>query len=115
MEFLIGAALLGGLFLAGMFLLAAVVLKAVFWAVTLPIRLAFRVLFFPFWLARTAFRLVRLVILAPILAVGGMLLAGVLIIAGLLAVLAPLLPIVVITLLVWLVARGVSHRPVKVS
>jgi hypothetical protein len=30
-------------------------------------------------------------------------------------VLAPLLPIVVITLLVWLVARGVSHRPVQVS
>ena len=115
MEFLIGAALVGGLLVAGILLLAAVVLKTVFWALTLPVRLVFRLLFFPFWIARTALRLVGLVILAPILAVGGVLFAGVLIITGLLAVLAPLLPIVVITFLVWLVVRGVSHRAVQVS
>jgi hypothetical protein len=115
MEFLIGTALLGGLLVAGILLLAAVVLKTVFWAVTLPVRLLLRLLFFPFRIARTALRLVWLVILAPILAVGGVLVAGVVIIAGLLAVLAPLLPIVVITFLVWLVVRGVSHRAVQVS
>jgi hypothetical protein len=111
MEFLIGAALLGGLLVAGILLLAVVVLKTVFWALTLPVRL----LFFPFWIARTALRLVGLVILAPILAVGGVLFAGVLIITGLLAVLAPLLPLVVITFFVWLVVRSVSHRAVQVS
>jgi hypothetical protein len=115
MEFLIGAALLGGLLVAGILLFAVVVLKTVFWALTLPVRLVFRLLFFPFWIARTALRLVWLVILAPILAVGGVLVAGVVIIAGLLAVLAPLLPVVVITFFVWLVVRGVSHRAVQVS
>jgi hypothetical protein len=60
-------------------------------------------------------RMAGLVILAPMLAFGGVLLAGIVIIGGLVAVLAPLLPVVVITLLIWLVVRGASRRAVPVS
>ena len=91
MGFLLGAAMLGAVAFAGIFLLIAAVLKTVFWAVTLPIRLVFSLLFFPIWLARTALRAVGLLILAPILAAGGVLVAGAIIVAGLLAVFVPLL------------------------
>lgn len=115
MEFLLAAALLGGLLVAGIFLLVTIVLKTVFWAVTLPFRLVVGLLFFPLWLARTALRMIGLVIIAPIIGVGGVLLAGVVITAALVAVLAPLLPIVVVTFVVWMVVRSVSHRAAPVS
>ena len=51
-------------------------------------------------------------ILAPLLAVGGVLVAGLVIIAGLLAVVVPLLPILLIAFLIWIVVRSFSHRAV---
>ena len=114
LEFLVGLAIAGALIVAAMFLLLAVLLKAVWWAVTLPVRLAFYLLLLPIWLAGRALRIVALGIMAPVLAVAGMLLAGLVILAGLVAVLAPLLPIVVITLLAWMLLRNSSRHPVRV-
>ena len=85
MEFLVGLAIAGALIVAAMFLLLAVLLKAVWWAVTLPVRLAFYLLLLPIWLAGRALRVVALGIMAPVLAVAGMLLAGLVILAGLVA------------------------------
>jgi hypothetical protein len=115
MGFLLGAAMLGAVAFAGVFLFVAVVLKTVFWAVTLPIRLVFGLLFFPIWLARTALRAVGLLILAPILAAGGVLVAGAILVAGLLAVVVPLLPILVIGFLLWIVIRSFSHSAVPAA
>jgi len=115
MGFLLVAAMLGAFAFAGVFLLVAVVLKTVFWAVTLPIRLAFGLLFFPIWLAKTALRAAGLLVLAPILAAGGVLVAGALIVAGLLAVVVPLLPILLIGFLLWIVIRSFSRDAVPAA
>src|SRR3954466_8793470 len=109
MGFLLVAAMLGAFAFAGVFLLVAVVLKTVFWAVTLPIRLAFGLLFFPIWLAKTALRAAGLLVLAPILAPGGVLVAGALIVAGLFGGVVPLLPILLIGFLLWIVIRSFSR------
>ena len=115
MGFLLAVAMLGAFAFAGVFLLVAIVLKTVFWAVFLPIRLLFGLLFFPIWIARTALRAVGLLILAPLMAAGGVLVAGALILAGLLAVVVPLLPIVAIGFLLWVVIRSFSHRPMPAA
>ena len=54
-------------------------------------------------------------ILAPILAVGGVLVAGAVIIAGLLAVVVPLLPILMIGVLLWIVIRSFSRGAVPAA
>jgi hypothetical protein len=58
---------------------------------------------------------VGLVILAPLLAAGGVLVAGAVIVVGLLAVVVPLLPIVAIAFLLWVVIRSFSRRPVPAA
>jgi hypothetical protein len=55
---------------------------------------------------------VGFLILTPILAVVGVILAGGLLIAGLLAVVVPLLPVLLIGFLIWIVIRSFAHRTV---
>ena len=75
----------------------------------------FGLLFLPFWIAKTAFRIVGLAIVAPILVLAA-LVGGAALVLGLLATLIlPLVPIVIVALLLWVVIRSFSHRPVRVA
>ena len=112
MGFLLGTALFGALAGAAILILVAMVLKLVFFAVTLPIRLVFGLLAFPVWILKTLFRTIGLVVLAPILAVLGVLALGALLVAGLLALVVPMLPLLIVGLLIWLVVRSFSRRAV---
>jgi hypothetical protein len=88
------------------------VLKGLFFLVTLPFRIAFAVLFFPIWLAKTIAKLVVAAVVIPLVALAGIVLAALAAIAALAAVLAPLLPLVIVGLLIWVVIR--SFRPAAV-
>jgi hypothetical protein len=112
MGFLLGTALFGALAGAAILILVAMVLKLVFFAVTLPIRLLFGLLVFPVWIVKTLFRTIGLVVLAPILAVLGVLALGALLVAGLLALVVPMLPLLIVGLLIWLVVRSFSRHAV---
>ena len=112
MGFLLGTALFGALAGAAILILVAMVAKLVFFAVTLPIRLLFGLLVFPVWIVKTVFRTIGLVVLAPILAVLGLLALGALLVAGLLALVVPMLPLLIVGLLIWLVVRSFSRRAV---
>jgi len=78
-----------GLMTGAVVLLGVLVVKVLFFAITLPFRIAFAVLFFPFWIAKTVLKL----------AVG--------------VVMVPLLPLLIVGLLVWAVFR--SFRPAVVA
>jgi len=67
---------------------------------------------FPVWILKTLFRTIGLVVLAPILAVLGVLALGALLVAGLLALVVPMLPLLIVGLLIWLVVRSFSRRAV---
>jgi hypothetical protein len=112
MGFLLGTAIFGALVGAAILMLLALVLKLVFLAITLPIRLLFGLLFFPVWIVRTILRAIGFVVLGPLFALLGILLAGGLIIAGLVALVVPLLPLLIVGVLIWLVVRSFSHRAV---
>jgi hypothetical protein len=105
--FLLCAATLGMLLVVG-----TMVARVLFWIVLLPFRLLFGVLLFPFWLLKTALKLVGVVLLLPILAVaGGLALIG-LALAALVTIVVPLAPILLVGLLLWVVIRSFSRRPV---
>ena len=112
MGFLLGTAIFGALAGAAILMLVALVVKLVFFVVTLPVRLLFGLLVFPVWILTTLFRAIGLVVLAPLLAVLGMLIIGGFIIAGLVALVVPMLPLLIVGLLLWLVVRSFSRRAV---
>jgi hypothetical protein len=86
--------------------------RALFWVVFLPFRLAFGLLLFPLWVARTALKIVGAAIVLPVMAVAGGIAVVGLIAAALLAVLVPLAPVLLLAGVVYLIVRAVSRRPV---
>lgn len=115
MEFLFASAILAvGILAVGIILLLTVV-RVIVWLVLLPIKMIFGVLFLPIWIAKTAFRIIGLAIVAPIMVLAA-LVGGAALVLGLLATLIlPLVPIVIVALLLWVVIRSFSHRPVRVA
>lgn len=87
--------------------------KALFFVVTLPFRIAFAVLFFPFWLAKTVVKLTVGVVMVPLLLLVGVVLAVLAALAAIVAIIAPLLPLLIVGLLAWAVFR--SFRPAAVA
>lgn len=79
--------------------------KTVFFVVTLPFRIAFAVLFFPIWLAKTIAKLALGVVMVPILLVVGVIAAILAVMAAIAAIVAPLMPLLIVGLLVWALFR----------
>ncbi len=98
-----------GLMTGAVVLLGVLVVKVLFFAVTLPFRIAFAVLFFPFWIAKTVLKLAVGVVMVPLLLLVGVVLAVLAALAAIAAIVAPLLPLLIVGLLVWAVFR--SFRP----
>jgi hypothetical protein len=115
MGFLLGAAIFGAFACVAAVLLVGIVLKTVFWLVFLPLRLLAGLLFFPVWVARTLVKAIGLLILTPLLAVIGAILAGGLLIAGLLALVVPMLPLILIALLIWMIVGTFVRRTVPAA
>lgn len=81
------------------------VLHALFWIVTLPFRIVFKVLF---GLGGLLFG----VILAPFVAVVAVIGIAVAVVAGILSLLTPLLPVLLLGLFGWAIYRAGSKKPV---
>ena len=87
----------------------ALVVRVAVWVLLLPFRLLFHVLFLPFLLLKWTVRffvgllLLPLVLLAIVLGIGGMAMAGLLLFV-------PLLPVIIVGALVWLVIKA-APRP----
>jgi hypothetical protein len=115
MGFLFASAIFAvGVIAVGIILLLTLI-RAVFWLVFLPLKLIFAVLFVPVWLVKTAFRVVGLAIVAPIMLLAAIV-GGALLVLGLIATLVvPLVPIAIVAGLLWLVIRTFGHRPVRVA
>ena len=87
--------------------------KVLFFAITLPFRIVFAVLFFPFWIAKTVLKTAVGVVMVPLLLLVGVVLAVLAALAAIAAIVAPLLPLLIVGLLVWAVFR--SFRPAAVA
>ena len=79
--------------------------KTVFFVITLPFRIAFAVLFFPIWLAKTIGKLVLGVVMVPILMLVGVVVAILAVLAAIAAIIAPLMPLLIVGLLIWALFR----------
>jgi hypothetical protein len=100
---------LTGLMTAAVVMLGVLVVKTLFFVITLPFRIAFAVLFFPLWLAKTVVKLAVGVVMVPLLLLFGVVVAVLAALAAIVAIIAPLLPLLIVGLLAWLVFR--SLRP----
>ncbi len=89
------------LVVGGLLAVALFVLKLVFWVVFLPIRLFFKLLFLPFILLKWAFVGVAGLVLLPLLLIAGL----VAVIAMLVAVVTPLLPILFVAAAIWVLVQ----------
>ena len=92
------ALVLMALAVAAVVSVAAFVFRMAFWLVFLPFRLLFGLLIVPFWIAR----------------VGGLLAAAALI-ATIVAVISPLLPLLIVGFLIWVVVRSFSRRGTAIA
>lgn len=95
-----------GLMVAAVVTVGVLVVKALFFLVTLPFRIAFAVLFFPIWLAKTLAKLAVAAVVVPLIVLAGVVAAGLAALAAIAAVVVPLLPLVILGLLIWAVVRG---------
>jgi hypothetical protein len=98
-----------GLMVAAVVTVGVLIVKTLFFLVTLPFRIAFAVLFFPFWIAKTVAKVALGAVLIPLVALAGIVLAVFAALAAIAAIGAPLLPLLIVGLLVWAVLR--SFRP----
>jgi hypothetical protein len=104
-ELLVLGGLVGvGLLLVGVAALTLMMVKLVFLLVLWPLRLAFKLVLLPF-------KLVLGLLVLPFLAIGLALGTLALLVSGLFILVAPLLPILVVGLIVWLIVKAFS-RPV---
>lgn len=114
--FALAGLLMGGLAVAAIMGVVAFALKVVLWAVFLPIRILFKVVFkvlmIPVWLALGAVGLAASAAALPILLVVVAAVAVIGIVGAVLALLLPAVPFVLLGLMVWAVVR---KRPVAVS
>lgn len=105
----LAALVMTGLMVAAVVSVGVLIVKALFFLVTLPFRIAFAVLFFPFWIAKTVAKVAVAAVVIPLVALAGIVLAVLAALAAIAAIVAPLLPLVIVGLLVWAVLR--SFRP----
>ncbi len=98
-----------GLMAAAVVMVGVLVVKTLFFLVTLPFRILFAVLFFPFWIAKTVLKLAVGAVILPLALLVGIVLAVLAALAAVVAIIAPLLPLIIIGLLLWAVFR--SFRP----
>jgi hypothetical protein len=93
-----------GFFILGTIALVGLLLKILFWALLFPIRLAFKLMFGLIGLTLGA------IFLPVLLLVAGIAVVGVLV-AGLIALITPLLPVLLFLLVGWAIYRVSSRRP----
>ena len=98
-----------GLMTAAVVMLGVLLVKVLFFAITLPFRIAFAVLFFPFWIAKTVLKLAVGVVMVPLLLLVGWCWPSLAALAAIAAIVAPLLPLLIVGLLVWAVFRSFSR------
>lgn len=109
----LAAMVMTGLMTAAVVIAGVFVVKVLFFVITLPFRIAFGVLFFPFWIAKTILKFAIGVVMVPVILVVGIVLAVLAALAALGAIIAPLLPLLIVGLLAWAVVR--SFRPAVTS
>ena len=109
----LAAMVMTGLVTAAVVMAGVFVVKALFFVITLPFRIAFGVLFVPFWIARTVLKFAVGVVVVPVVLLAGIVLAVLAALAAIAAIIAPLLPLLIVGLLAWAVVR--SFRPAVVS
>ena len=90
------------------------VLRMAFWMVLLPLRMLFGLLFVPFWIAKTVLKVAFGVLLLPLMLIVGGVLAVAAFLAALVAVVTPLVPLLILGLLIWVVARS-FRRPAAIA
>jgi hypothetical protein len=105
----LAALVMTGLMVAAVVSVGVLIVKTLFFLVTLPFRIAFMVLFFPFWIAKTVAKMAVAVLVIPLVALAGIVLAALAAIAAISAIVVPLLPFLILGLLIWAVLR--SFRP----
>lgn len=101
----LGAIAVAGLAVAAVLGFVLLFLRFVFWAVLLPVRLLFRLLMFPVWLALGAAGLVVGTVAVPVVLAGVALVAVLGVVAAVLAIVLPVIPFVLLGLLVWALVR----------
>jgi hypothetical protein len=99
-----------GLLIAGFAFMAVIgvvflVIKLALWAVLLPFRLLFKLLWLPIGLAGGALTLAAGVTIVPILLTVGLAVAALAALAALVALLVPAIPFVLLGLVVWVLMR----------
>jgi hypothetical protein len=99
------------LIVAAVVSVGALILRIAFWAILLPFRILFGLLFVPFWIAKTVLKLAVGAILLPVFLIGGILFAVVAAIAAIVAIITPLLPFALVAFLLWIVFRSFA-RPI---
>ncbi len=104
--------LLAGLAVACVLGLAFFVVKVVFWAIFLPFRLLFKLMWVPVGLVMGALSLAAGATLLPILLVVGLVVGVLGALAALIALLVPAIPFILLGLMIWAIVR---KRPVVVS
>ena len=107
---MLGLIALFGRFIAGFAVLAVVgvvfmVLRIAFWAIFLPFRLLFKLMWLPIGLIGGAFSLAAGAALIPILLVVGLIVAVVSAIAALIALVVPMIPFILLGLTIWAFMR----------
>jgi hypothetical protein len=105
---------LAGLLIAGLAVAAVIgvvllLLKVVFWAVFLPFRLLFKLMWVPVGLVMGVLSLAAVAAILPILLTVGLVVAAIGAVAALLALLVPAIPFILFGLMIWALIR---KRPV---
>ncbi len=87
-------------------------IRFVFSILFLPIRLVFGLLLFPLWIAKAALKLlsaVLILLILPVLLVGGLVVGLGFALAAIVSAVIPLLPFVLLGLIVWGLVRAFSR------
>jgi hypothetical protein len=100
-----------GLMVAAVVSVGAIIVRVAFFAISLPFKILFGLLTFPFWIGKSVLRFAFGLVFVPLLLVVGILVAIVAAIAALVAIITPLLPFAIVAFLAWLVFRSFA-RPV---
>ena len=108
---IIGILLLVAIPLMLAFAVVGVVFKLLFWILLLP----FRLLFLPLRLLGGLFRVAFGVLLLPILLIGAVLVGAMALIGGLLSLVLPLVPLLLIGALIWAISRASRHPTAPIA
>lgn len=116
---MIGLLVLTALFLTGaigvgLLLSLALVVRVAFWALLLPLRLMGYVLFLPFLLVKWMLQFFVGLLVLPIALLGVVLGVGGLALAGLLLVVVPLVPILIVGSVIWLIIKAATRPTMPV-